>query len=112
MVQAVPPNSPPVVTILTPHNGATFYVDTPGTIPLQGTVNTEAGAVTYRWTVISEGKEKEIGSGPSLNWNPLHDVPPPCPPLGTGKIVVKLYATNANGTSSATVAIQLLSNLC
>ncbi len=113
MVQAVPQGSPPVVTILAPHNNDIFDVGFIGsTIPLQGAVNSEAGAVTYRWTVISavQGsppKEADIGSGPSLDWNPSKEVPFPCVP-----IVVKLYATNANGTSSVSITLQLTSPIC
>jgi hypothetical protein len=111
-VVALPPNSPPVVTIVNPKANAQFNVDFPMTLVLQGAVNADAGAVTFRWTATSAsaGKEIDIGATAGVIWNPLSVMPFPCAPAG-GRVTLKLYATNANGTSSASVPIELLTNL-
>lgn len=111
-VKAVPVNSAPVVTIVNPLSGQIFSPDFGLTIPLASTVNSEAGAVIYRWTakVNPTGAEVDIGSTASLTWNALSTIPPFL--CDTKNVVLKLYATNAHGTSSASSAIQLESTTC
>jgi hypothetical protein len=104
-VQAVPPKQPPLVTILAPIEGA--FIN--GPITLQSAVNAGAGAVTYRWTVMRFGEEVDIGSGPTLTWFYGDTIPFHCGGVNT---VLKLYATNANGTGTTSVNIYVFYPVC
>ena len=107
-VQAVPPKAPPVVSIVDPHDGD--LVD-PGTaIALNGAVNPGAGASTFRWSVnFSSGAEVDIGSTQTLAWGPGENVPFRC---GGHSVVLKHYATNANGTGTASINVRVFYPVC
>jgi hypothetical protein len=106
-VQEVPPGSPPVVTIVDPHNGDALD---PGTVvALNSLINAGAGAVTYRWTVNPFGPEVDIGSSATLSWLPKNNVPFRC---GGRSVVLKVYATNAHGTGTGSINIHVLYPVC
>jgi hypothetical protein len=106
-VQAIPAGSKPVVTIVDPHDGD--LLDPSPAIALNSSVNAGAGAVTYRWTVDPFGTEVDIGSDATLSWVPQSNVPFRC---GGHSVVLKLYATNANGTGTASINIRVLYPVC
>jgi hypothetical protein len=106
-VKAVPPQAPPVVSIVDPHDGDVLD---PGTaIALNGAVNPGAGAATFRWTVFVGGNEVDIGSAQTLSWDPGANVPFHC---GGSSVVLKHYATNANGTGTASINVRVFYPVC
>ena len=105
-VDEVPPHSRPVVTILFPFNEALLSPSTP--VRLSGAVNPGAGPVKWRWTA-GDKPEVVLGTNPELDWTPSSLVSFSC---GGSPITLRLYATNAAGTSRASARVYIQYPVC
>ena len=55
------------------------------------------------------GTEVDIGSAQTLSWDPGANVPFHC---GGSSVVLKHYATNANGTGTASIGVRVFYPVC
>ena len=55
------------------------------------------------------GTEADIGSAQTLSWDPGANVPFHC---GGSSVVLKHYATNANGTGTASIGVRVFYPVC
>lgn len=102
-VQAIPPNSPPIVQIYNPLPGDAFAAGAPA-IMLDGLGFLEPGEtspISYRWTQrkVETGTLTELGDTRTVSWS--------CPSqtFGTYERVLTLTATDDDGTGSAAVTV-------
>jgi hypothetical protein len=102
--------NPPVVSIASPASGASF--DPNGAFSLVGNATSDGGPITsYLWTADSPGQAAEgrtshveIGNAETLSWTPSSSYDSLD---GDDSVTLHFYATNANGTSEATITIVL-----
>ena len=106
-VKAVPAQSPPIVTIVDPHDHVLLD---PGTAQaLNGSVSPGAGTVTFRWTINQGTGEVDIGTTQTLSWIPGNNLPFHC---GGNSAVLKFYATNAKGIGSTSINVTAFYPVC
>jgi len=113
-----PAGSPPIVTILSPTNGASLQPNTQ--IWLRATANDPDNlpTISYQWILLwGNGNSKVIGNTSSsdggqtiLPWTPKNDVPPGC---GSELIRIQVKATDLSGqTGSKTVEAEVFFPPC
>jgi hypothetical protein len=112
-----PANSPPIVTILTPHNNNFFYPDE--LVGIVGTANDpdNKSPLTYEWKLKDGTTWTTLGTGAmndgqtiTKSWKPADNVPFNC---GGRTVRLYLYATDADGqTGSAYVDVYIGHPVC
>jgi serine protease len=97
-----PLNSPPIVTITNPDEGA--HLNPNKVVTLTGTAIDPDGSsdLTYKWTVQDGGAVTPIGTTLNLNWKPSDDVGFVC---GGNFVVLRLHATDDDGVGLDSVNI-------
>lgn len=104
-----PLNAPPIVSILSPDQGAsldenTTYTLKASAIDPDGT-ETPSGTWSVKWGSLT----KTIGTGNQISWKPSTDLPFNC---GGGTAVLTFSATDAHGTSTDDVDIYVSMPVC
>jgi hypothetical protein len=89
-----------------PFNEALLSPNTP--VRLSGTVNPDSGSVKWRWTA-GDNPETLLGTSLDLTWIPAALVSFSC---GGSPITLRLYATNAAGTSHASARVYIQYPVC
>jgi hypothetical protein len=103
-----PPNSPPLVTILSPDEGKILQPNT--TIQLKASVSDPDGTdVVGTWSVRYNSTTKVIGPGNTRDWKPSDHVPFNC---GGQAATLIFTATDADGTSTDEVNIKVDYPVC
>jgi hypothetical protein len=107
----VPPaNSPPVVVINQPGDGDVVQPD--DLVTLSGTAIDPDGQVTptVAWTAkVGAAPEVPLGNTPTISWTPSDQVPNACSFV---QVVLRLYATDPDGTSSDAITVSVQYPAC
>ena len=107
-VDKPPTHSPPLVTILSPSEGA--LLDPYDIVTLEASANDpDAGPVTGTWSVKYGSTTKIIGQGNTLQWKPSSHVSQGC---GDVDATLIFSATDPDGSSSDQVGVKVAYPVC
>ncbi len=108
-VPDAPLDSPPIVTILNPHNNVSLDDHIP--VQIQGSAIDPdgVGPVSYEWRVQEGASPTTIGTQAVFLWTPSTPVPFDC---GGTDVDLCLYGTDPNGTNSMCIDIHLAYPTC
>jgi hypothetical protein len=104
-----PANSPPIVSILSPHDGDSLYPGVEST--LDGSVTEPDGdPVSYRWTVAVDGYGRTVATTLDATWRPGDYITDHR--CRDKDVTLQLTATDKDGSSIATVNLSVIYPPC
>jgi hypothetical protein len=111
MVHVVDPplNAPPLVTILSPDDGAGLDPNDPVTLKASATDPDTGQPVAGTWSVKDGSTTKVIGNGNTVQWTPSDDVPFHC---GGSTVTLIFSATDSDGTSKDQIDVHINNPPC